>query len=215
MAAGIFMKMQFGPTRPHHCHRRGRLILALMFSVTIALLTSGCTSLLPTSHSTSKSPWKSFQEAQAAFDQITLSKTRTGDLKALGFDPSSPNVKVLTYLDVIQRFMPTPAITKEDLEKNVRECLEAKDGCHALELEVDEVKGHRTGNVFLDVLGFRRTTHQTGWRFKALFLLREEVVVYKLSSGEPVVDRLDKSIKPLGPLQELDGVLAKSIPSVR
>lgn len=189
--------------------------MALTLSLATVLLTSGCAALLPSSKATTKSQWKSYEEAKAAFDQITPSQTTTTNLKALGFDPSSPNVKVLTYLDVIQRFLPNQSITKEDLDGAVRECIEARDGCRALELELNEVKGKRLGNVLLDIFGFRRKTHETGWRFKALLLIRDGLVVYKLSSGEPAVDRLEKKVKPLGPLQDLDSLLLRSVPNVR
>jgi len=119
---------------------------------------------------------------------------------------------VLTYLDVIQRFIPNQSITKEDLAEAVRDCLEAKDGCRALELELDVVKGKRTGNVLLDIFGFVRKNRETGWRFKALLVLRDDLVVYKLSSGEPTVDRFEERVKPLGPLQELDDLLPKGVP---
>lgn len=185
---------------------------ARLFLLSALLLTSGCTTFLPSSRMSTKSSWKTYGEAKAAFDRIAPLSTGAADLTALGFGPYSPNVKVLTYLDVMRRFMPTQAITKDDLEPHVRECIEAKDGCRALELKVDEINSKRTGDLLLDVLGFRRLSHETGWHFEALILLRNDVVVYKLSSGEPVVDHTAKTIHPLGPLQELDGYVARSVP---
>ena len=44
----------------------------------------------------------------------------------------------------------------------------------------------RIGNVVLDVLGFQRETQTDGWRFNGLILLKDGVVVYKLTGGQPV-----------------------------
>lgn len=64
---------------------------------------------------------------------------------------------------------------------------------------------HRYGNLLLDILGFRRKTHEYGWDFKGLILIKDGLVVYKLSSGEPQISRNETVRHPLGPLQELDG----------
>ena len=37
--------------------------------------------------------------------------------------------------------------------------------------------------------------------------MKDEIVVYKLSSGEPQIARDKKSVRPLGPLQEIDNLL--------
>lgn len=181
-------------------------------SVALVLLTAGCKSVLPTEDSRTRSGWSNFASAQAAFDKIVPHQTRAEDLKALGFAPgSSPNVKFLSYLEVIERFIPNSSIRKEDLPDDMQKCLAARDGCIAYELEVKSTHSQRFGNTCADVFGFKRMTHITGWNFKALLVLQNDVVVYKLRSGQPEVDRFEKKAKPLGPFQELDNVLL-SIP---
>jgi hypothetical protein len=169
---------------------------------------SGCSVLLPQARTVMKSKWSSFEEARAAFDRIVPNETQTNELAQLGFDPEvNPNVKILTYLDLIGRFMPNPSITKADLDTEVRACIEAREKSQAWEIELSEVKARRYGNALLDVTGFVKKTHETGWRFNGLLLIREGRVVYKLSSGQPSVDRSERKIRPLGPLQEIDSVL--------
>jgi hypothetical protein len=51
------------------------------------------------------------------------------------------------------------------------------------------------------MFNFQRTTIKTGWNFTSLILIHEDVVVYKLWSGTPVVDEASSSSNPLGPLQ--------------
>lgn len=188
--------------------------IALILAIAALLLSSGCGTFLQSTRTSTKTSWTNYAQAQAAFDRVKPAQTKLADLKALGFDPAAPNMKVLTYLDVMQRFLPTPAIMKADLDPNVRECIEARDGCRALELDLDQIKGKHIGNVWLDVFGFRREIHETGWSFKALILLRNDVVVYKLSYGQPVIDRKEKTVKPLGPFQELDTYVSRGVPSV-
>ena len=130
----------------------------------------------------------------------------------MGFDPhQTPNVKILTYLDIIQRFIPNASITLNDLQEDVRACIESKDCCHAYELDLEMTDSKRYGNLVLDMFGFNRKTKTTGWTFKALIIVKDDVVAYKLRSGEPNVDKLEKKTKPLGPLQEIDNVLTKLI----
>ena len=183
----------------------------IILVVTVGLTTSGCSFLLPTSRTTTQSKWHSFDEVKAAFDRIVPGVISINELGALGFDPAAnPNVRILTYLDVIQRFMPNQSITKEDLDPSVHAFIEAREQAQAWEVEVSDTKAKRYGNAFLDVTGFVKKTHETGWQFKALLLLHEGRVVYKLSSGQPNVDRYDKKVRPLGPLQELDRLLLRT-----
>lgn len=185
-----------------------------MIYVAVVSLTTGCKSMFPTEDKLSQSTWQSFAEAQIAFDKITPHQTDIEDLKKLGFDPFiTPNIKLLTYRDIIERFIPNHSITMQDLQEDVRLCIQSKDCCQAYELDLDTTKSKRYGNLCLDVLGFKKKTRITGWNFKALVIIKDGVVTYKLRSGEPNVDRLEKKVKPLGPFQELDG-LAGRLPGV-
>jgi hypothetical protein len=180
----------------------------LLWLLGAMLLTVGCRSLFSSSQTTTVSRWNSYNDVEAAFDKITPYQTTVKDLRKLGFDPRvSPNVKILTYVDIIQTFMPNPAIRRQDLPEAVRECIKAKDKSRAYLVELEDIQNKRHGNLFLDIFGFDRKTHVSGWRFKGLILINGDVVVYKLSSGEPRVAREEKQVKPLGPLQELDGLV--------
>jgi hypothetical protein len=92
-----------------------------MLLAVLLFLTPGCSFLLPTSQVAAKSKWRTYGEAEAAFDRIAPGATATNELSDLGFDPSAnPNVRILTYVDIIQRFMPNQSITKDDLDPSVR-----------------------------------------------------------------------------------------------
>lgn len=178
----------------------------------LVLTTTGCKSLFSSTSQRARTPWQNFEEAQGAYDKVIPHKTTLTELKTMGFDPlTTPNVKILTYLDIIQRFIPNSSITLQDLQPDVRDCIESKDCCHAYEMDLDLTDSKRYGNLALDVFGFNRKTRTTGWRFKALVIVKDDVVAYKLRSGEPNVNRLEQKKKPLGPLQEMDNIVMKII----
>lgn len=178
----------------------------------LVLTTTGCKSLFSSTSQRSRTPWENFDQAQVAYDKVIPHKTTITELKSLGFDPfTTPNVKILTYLDLIQRFIPNSSISIQDLQPDVRDCIESKDCCHAYEMDLDLTDSKRYGNLALDVFGFNRKTRTSGWRFKALVIVKDDVVAYKLRSGEPNVNRLEQKTKPLGPLQEMDNIVMKII----
>ncbi|MBU0681061.1 MAG: hypothetical protein KKD73_06550 [Proteobacteria bacterium] len=176
----------------------------ILLTSVLAVFLSGCgVSLLPTTVDTVRSPWESFEEAQSVFDKVIVYETDLEGLKKLGFDPfSTANMKILTYLDIMDRFMPNPAIKKEDLDIGIRECIEAQSDCHAYEMTVQVFNSERKGNVFLDLFGFKRKTYRSGWQFQSLFVINKGFVAYKLWGGQPHINETSLQKKPLGPLQE-------------
>ena len=65
----------------------------------------------------------------------------------------------------------------------------------------------RNGSFWLDLLGFRRETHTQGFRFNGLVLLKDRVVVYKLTGGQPVIHESEEANNPLGPVQSIGSKL--------
>lgn len=162
--------------------------------------------MLPNSETTTASSWQSYAEAQLAFDLITPGKTTAIELKQLHLDPqSNPNIAILNYADVLRRFMVSQSLSVNDLDQGVRECVNAKTLCRGYEVDQKLVNKQRKGNFFLDVLGFRRETHTAGWRFQGLVLLKEGVVIYKLTGGQPTIAETEHSTTPLGPVQSVAG----------
>jgi len=167
-------------------------------------LLAGCTSLLPRSKEITASPWQSYREAQQAFDLIIPGKTTSAELRELSLDPEvMPNIAILNYSDVLRRFMLNQSVTMSDLDHGVQECIMAKTVCRGYEINQRLVKKHRNGSFWLDFLGFKRETHVEGWRFNALLLLKDGIVIYKLTGGQPVIQESEHSQNPLGPVQSI------------
>jgi len=171
-------------------------------AVALALFLTGCGSLLPKSHEVTASPWRTYQDAQEAFDKIVPGATTIADLRQMSLDPASnPNIAILNYADVMRKFMLNQSFSISDLDNGVRECVSAKVACRGFEITQSQVHKQRVGNVFLDVLGFQRETHTAGWRFNGLILLKDDIVVYKLTGGQPAIQQTEENQNPLGPVQ--------------
>jgi hypothetical protein len=161
---------------------------------------------LPSSKLDTKTIWTSYDEAKTSFDAIIPYQTTTEDLEHLGYDPfMTPNITLLTYIDLLHRFLPNNSITKMDLDEGIQDCVALKDECKAYEVSLKIRREKRFGNVLLDLLGFRRKTKVTGWEFNAFIVLKRDTVVYKISGGKPNIDELIDHKKPLGPLQDIEG----------
>lgn len=176
---------------------RGAILLML-------ILAAGCSSLLPKSNQVTASPWQTYQDVQNAFDKIVPGATTIADLRHMKLDPATnPNITILNYADVMRKFLLSPSISLSDLDDGVRACVSAKISCRGFEVNQTSVQKSRNGNVVLDVLGFYRETHTAGWRFNGLILLKDEVVVYKLTSGQPAIQQTEENQNPLGPVQAI------------
>lgn len=175
---------------------------------------SGCASwgVLPSTTETTETPFQSYRSAEDAFNQVKPFVTTTRELKARGFDPyTTPNIKVLNYLDLLPRFLPQQSMKADDLDPAVQSCLATREKCQGWLAEPSISAKDRTGNVALDVLGFERETTSTGWKASMLLLVQNGVVVYKLWSGTPSILEVKTEKKPLGPLQDLSGPAASAI----
>jgi hypothetical protein len=166
---------------------------------------AGCSSLLPRSDAVVEGPWKSFEEAQQTFDKLIPYQTRRDDLKALGLDLNGPNITILTYSDIVRRFIPSPSTNPDELDAGVRDCIKGKLACKGFEIEQRSIKRTRYGNFWVDSLNFKRQVDVTGWRFSGMLLIKDDTVVYKLVGGQPLIHEQERSRNPLGPLQEYAG----------
>ena len=178
-----------------------RRITRLAIGLSVLFL-AGCGTLLPRGESVVESPWHSFADAQQTFDQIIPYKTTAEDLRKLKLDPlQNPNITLLNYSDVLRRFIPSPATNMQDLDSGVRDCIDAKSACKGYEVDQKTVTRRRYGNFWADFLNFKRKVNIAGWRFNGVILIKGDLVVYKLTGGQPVIHELEESKNPLGPLQ--------------
>jgi hypothetical protein len=177
--------------------RKFACVLSLLF------LTSACSTLLPKAR-TDTTTFKSYDEARDAIDALVPNKSDRETLEKNGFSlKKHPNMTLLTHLDVMRRFLPTGLLRREDLDPGVLNCLESRDSCTGVEIIGTKIASERKGNFFADFFNFDRRTETTGWRFNAIVLFVNDVVVYRSTSGQPNVNEVQESHNPLGPFQDI------------
>jgi hypothetical protein len=179
------------------------MVGAWLVAVAIALGVGACSSLLPEGRDEKVSPWKTYDDAKAAFDAIALGQTDREAVHRLGFDPAHiANVQILNYSQVARLVLPaSPVLTEQEIPGGLRACIQAQGRCVGYQLELERIERQRVGNFFADFLNFRRETHVSGWRFAALVVMVDDRVVYKQWSGQPQVRENRVTRNPLGPFQ--------------
>lgn len=179
----------------------------------IALPLAGCASdVLPSTSRETAGPFASYEIAETAYRIIQPGVTTTGKLREYGIDPrTTPNLRVINYVDVMRVFMPTDSVRLADLDPAVQGCIGARNACIGYVMAPGASNTQRTGHISLDVLGFQRKTEETGWTASMLLLLVDDLVVYKLWSGTQQIDERRDETNPLGPAQDLSGTAKGAI----
>ena len=187
---------------------RYKIQLIIVFMTTVIF--SGCAALLPHSSSVTHSPWKSYKEVVDAYNSVVINKSTVTDIKKCGFNIySTSNLKILSFVDIAAA---TSTLEMKELGRGITKCLKVRDQCSGYIFEPQVSKTDRYGNFWLDILNFRRKSRETGWKFRASFLIVDAVVVEKFWYGEPLVN-LDKQVEnPLGPLQDIGSII--SLPKI-
>jgi len=169
----------------------------------VLVLTGACSSMLPVSHSDASS-FQSFEQARDAVVALVPMKTTRSMAENGAVDfAGHPNTKMLTHSDIVRMLVPAGVLKREDLDPGIIVCLEARDACTGLEITASKIAKTRTGNFFADLITYKQRTETKGWRFNALILYVDDLVVYRSWGGQPKVDELDVATRPLGPFQEM------------
>lgn len=178
-----------------------RLVLAAAAALLCVVL-AGCVSLLPRGSSEQPSGFDSFEAAQHALEQVLPFRTTVAELAGLGFDPEGGrNVTRVPYPEVVTRLAPHPGVPLEALDEGVRACVVAQAQCRAYVFHLGGQTQRREGSFWLDFFNFKRTTAVAGWRFDGLVVVRGDLVVFRNFGGEARIDRTERQVNPLGPLQ--------------
>jgi len=178
------------------------LVLALGACASIESI--GTLGLLPEEDDISAPNFDSYQAVETAYGNVVAGKTEVSDLAGYGFDAAkAPNVERLSYLGIMDRFMPGDSAKFDLLAPQVQACIEAQERCSAVVFRPQHIHAERNGSLVLDLLGFEQVTEQTGWSAEVIFLAQDGRVVYKILSGRPRIEEVRDRVQPLGPLQDL------------
>ena len=195
--------------------RFGRRAMACTLALSVALGLGGCVAhILPKKHELAITSFKTFGQTRDGYEKVVVNQTTIADLKSLGFDPDkSANIQQITYLDVVQAFLPRQDMPFSTVPTSVQTCVAAQNRCIGYAVAPKVSDSTRTGSIFLDFFNFRRRTEVNGWQAAGMFVLLDGVVVYKLWSGEPNIHTSSTQINPLGPVQDLGAAAGKMVPS--
>ncbi len=173
-------------------------IIPLLFILGSLTLFTGCASspFERTGVSTSDvaGRWEHIADINRDFDSIEFGKTTSEGLETIGLGPNSPNVTRLHYIEVavslsdVLPLLPTPIV----------QCIEARESCVALVVDVERINRRGKENIFESVLLNKKETEITGWRFRGTVFLIDNVAVYTVKSSEtPNISSMEKKSDPL------------------
>jgi hypothetical protein len=118
----------------------------------------------------------------------------------------------MNVTEIIGVFLPNPSIKIEDLDPGIRKCIASKH-CTAYRIEPGVMNIKRVGNFWADLFTFKRHTINTGWEFRGLITIVDDVVTYRdPAGGRPMVKTEEFVNKPLGPVQEIGGAIVNGAP---
>ena len=188
----------------------------ILITMGLLFFTGGCAtqSLLPTQGVYTESSFETYTQVEGVVENIEIGKTKYSDLVKMGLDLENiPNVKRLTYLDVMSKFkLDSPSrytlFNKIELPAGVLKMLALREDGLAYEINLERIKNQREGSVILDILNFRKNVHTTGWKISVLILIVDDTVEYVLYSGEKNIDTLKRERNPLGHFKDLMVVIS-------
>lgn len=169
--------------------KRRYVAIALGIAGTLALVGCGGLSLLPYQSDVANTHFKTYAQLQAAYQAVKPGLTRASELGRIGFDSArSANVEVLSYLGIVERFMPRSSIKFDRLAAPVQSCIDARDHCMAYVYRPSRMEQETRGNALLKLVGFDHTTVSRGWSAEIVLLVRNGRVAYKAMVGNPDAD---------------------------
>ena len=173
-----------------------------ILSVLTGMALGGCSSLLPRASSDVGTGFASFEAARVAAEQIVPLQTRIQSLAGLGFDiAQGQNVTLIPYPEIVVRLTPHPGVSINLLDAGIRQCIDIQMACRGYVFRFEREDRKREGGFWLDFLNVDRTTRWTGWRFDALIVVSDELVLFRNFSGQARIEKIERQRNPLGPFQ--------------
>lgn len=167
-----------------------------------SLATGGCARLLPRAQTDLQGGFAGFDAARDTIAAIKPYETHASALLAAGIDPyKNPTVTLLSYADLLQKLSAGGALRADEMDRGIRDCLLAGKRCTGYSIVQKRVDRDRVGNFWLDTFNFYRDVRVTGWSFNALVIMVDDLVVYTLYGGQPVIREREVTRNPLGPFQ--------------
>jgi len=163
--------------------RSGGLRYATSIAVligTLGVVGFGILNLLPHSPDSANLGIRSLKELAVAYERVKPGLTRASQLARIGFDTSTPNVQVLSYLGVMERFMARDSVAFDRLDNAVQDCIEARDRCTALVFKPAETKVRTAGMLSIFGVDSAKASAEPA---EVTLLVQDGRVAYKMIRG--------------------------------
>jgi len=158
-----------------------RNVKAILFAVAAIVLVGGVVHIeLPRQGDAAQSKVLTGRDLLAAYERIRPGLTRASQLGRFGLDTAA-HAQVLSYLGVMERFMPHNSVAFDRLDAGVRDCIAARDRCMALVFRAaDPAKAATEHGLFSTFgLGAAAAANTT----QITLLIRNGRVAFKTMSG--------------------------------
>jgi hypothetical protein len=109
----------------------GKISLFAVAGVLAFMLIATCEAFSQPQDSGAHAGFRSLQQFRAAYARIAPGITAESELDRLGFNLTAPDARTLSYLGVMEHFMPRDSQAFDRLDPAMRSCFEAPDGCTA------------------------------------------------------------------------------------
>jgi hypothetical protein len=164
-------------------HDSGSLRYAVVIAggvVGLALLICGALTFLPNQGETASIRITTLKELATAYDRVRPGLTRASQLASIGFDTTTSNVQVLSYLGIMERFA-GDSRKFDRLDEALQSCIEARDRCTAFVFKHGD---DRDAGGMLSSFGFG-PANAADRTAEVTLLVQDGRVAYKTISGVP------------------------------
>ena len=152
----------------------------------LAMVGCGALTLLPRQNDPVPVRLVTIKDLAAAYGRVQPGTTRATQLTAMGFDLGMANSQALSYLGVMERFMPRDSVRFDRLSAAVQDCIVARDHCTALVFRSMERARSSAGAGILTAFGLGAAAAGTERPPEVTLLVRDGRVTFKMISGLPV-----------------------------
>ena len=165
-----------------------RTVIAIVLAVSaLALLGNAVMSLLP--RLDDPLPRKVLTKADliVAYSRIRTGQTRASQLSQYGFDTASAGAQVLSYLGMMERFMPHDSVRFDQLDPAIKDCFSVQDHCTALVFRSANRAKTATSNAHFSAFTPLADTAPP----QVTLLIRDGRVTFKMLSGVEYASHVD------------------------
>jgi hypothetical protein len=153
----------------------------------LALLGCGALTLLPRQNDPIPVRLMTVKDLAAAYARVRPGLTRASQLSRMGFDFGSANTQTLSYLGVMERFMPRDSVKFDRLNAAVQDCIVARDHCTALVFRPMDRSRAQSHTSFLSAIGLGAAAAASDRPPEITLLVRDGRVAFKMISGLPSI----------------------------